>query len=329
MTYRAALIGCGKIGSEFADDPRVEGIYSHAGAYDACSRTALVAVCDADIERSHRCGGRWGVTARYTDAAQLLREQRPEIVSLCTPDQTHASLLRLVLESPGIRAVLAEKPLALSADDAAGLVEQARRRGVILAVNYIRRYASSHQQLRNFLASGGIGDIQSVIGAYTKGIFHNGTHWFDLARYLVGEIVEVRGIHNRVPPSEDPTLDACLKFENGARGYLHGCDAACFTILEMDLLGTLGRVRIADSGHRIEFYDVKESPYYSGYLNLSPREDLGGGFHNVLLNAVEDLVECLEQQRSPRCSGEDGLAALKIAAVAHETASQPFAGRLP
>jgi len=328
MGYRAALIGCGKIGSEFADDPRVEGIYSHAGAYDACSKTTLVAVCDTDLERSNRCGDRWGVAARYSDPKQLLREQQPDIVSICTPDQTHNSLLRVVLESPGVRAVLAEKPLALSVDEAADLVEQARRRGVILAVNYVRRYASSHVKLREFLASRGIGDIQSVSGAYTKGIFHNGTHWFDLARYLVGEIVEVRGIHNRATPSEDPTLDACLKFESGARGYLHGCDAACFTILEMDLLGTLGRVRIVDSGHRIEFYDVRESPYYSGYLNLSSREDLAGGFHNVLLNAVEDLVESLEQKRSPRCSGEDGLAALKIATATHDTASQPLGRRL-
>jgi len=328
MTYRAALIGCGKIGSEFADDPRVEGIYSHAGAYNACSKTTLVAVCDTDLERSHRCGDRWGVAARYSDPERLLQEQRPEIVSICTPDRTHDSLLQLVLESPGVRAVLAEKPLSLSAHDAARLVERAHQRGVLLAVNYIRRYASSHEKLRKFLALGGIGDIQSVNGYYTKGIFHNGTHWFDLARYLVGEVAEVRGIHNLVASAEDPTLDACLKFESGARGYLHGCDTACFTILEMDLLGTLGRVRILDSGHRIEFYAVKESPYYSGYLNLSPSKDLGGGFHNVLLNAVEDLVECLEENRAPRCRGEDGLAALRIATAAHDTASQVLGRRL-
>ncbi len=328
MAYRAALIGCGKIGSEFADDPRVEGIYSHAGAYDACSKTTLAAVCDTDFERNQRCGQRWGVGACYSDPQQLLLEQQPEIVSICTPDPTHTSLLQLVLEFPCVRAVLAEKPLALTVADAASLVDQARRRGVILAVNYIRRYASSHVQLKAFLASGGIGEIQSVQGSYTKGLFHNGTHWFDLARYLVGEIAEVRGIHSRVPSSEDPTLDVWLKFENGACGYLHGCDPACFTILEMDLLGTLGRIRIVDSGHRIKFYDVKESSHYSGYLNLSPREDLGGGFHDVLLNAVEDLVESLEQKRSPRCSGEDGLAALKVAAAARDTASEPLGRRL-
>ena len=328
MDYRAALIGCGKIGSEFADDPRVDGIYSHAGAYDACSKTILAAVCDTDFNRSQRCGERWGVAACYSDPKQLLLEQQPEIVSICTPDPTHNSLLRLVLEFPSVRGVLAEKPLALAVADAASLVDQARRRGVILAVNYIRRYASSHVQLKAFLASGGIGNIQSVQGSYTKGVFHNGTHWFDLARYLVGEITEVRGIPGRVSSSEDPTLDVWLKFENGACGYLHGCDPTCFTILEMDLIGTRGRIRIVDSGHRIEFYDVKESPYYSGYLNLSPGKDIGGGFRNVLLIAVEDLVESIEQRRSPRCSGEDGLAALKVAAVAHDTASQPFGRRL-
>lgn len=328
MAYRAALIGCGKIGSEFADDPRVDGIYSHAGAYAACLRTKLVAVCDTDSERSRRCGVRWGVAACYSDPEQLLKEQQPEIVSICTPDQTHNTLLQLVLKSPGVRAVLAEKPLALSVTDAGSLIEQARQRGVSLAVNYVRRYAYSHVKLQEFLASGGIGDIQSVHGFYTKGLFHNGTHWFDLARYLVGEIVEVRGIQNEVASPEEPTIDAWLKFENGASGYLQGADSECFTILEMDLLGTRGRIRVVDSGHRIEFQEVRESSHYSGYLNLSRGQDLGGGFHNVLLNAVEDLVDSLEQNRSPRCSGEDGLAALKIAAAARDTASQGLGRRL-
>jgi predicted dehydrogenase len=328
VTYRAALIGCGKIGSEFSDDPRVQGIFSHAGAYAACQRTALVAVCDADPVKRERCGDRWNVGARYSDARQLLRSQAPEIVSICTPDSNHFEMIRLCLHSGSVRAILAEKPLALSLPEAEELVQCARQQGVALAVNYTRRYAASHIALKQFLAAGGIGAIQAVSGYYTKGVCHNGTHWFDLARYLVGEIVEVKGLSVCMESSDDPTLDVTLGFETGARGYLHGCDAEAFSVFEMDLVGTEGRVRVTDSGHQVERYSVADSPHYTGYRSLIRQPDLAGGLNNVLLNAVEDLVACLERSGEPLCSGEDGLAALKVACAARQTASEPIGRRV-
>ena len=91
MGYRAALIGCGKIASEFADDPGLAsaGICTHAQAYAATPEIQLVAVCDSDPAKLQRCGERWKVAARYRDAGRLLAEVRPDIVSVCTPDATH------------------------------------------------------------------------------------------------------------------------------------------------------------------------------------------------------------------------------------------------
>src|SRR6267143_5411046 len=140
MVYRAALIGCGKIGSEFDDNPRVNGVYSHAGAYTACSATELFAVCDTDPNRLSRSAEKWNVAGTFRDARQMLAETRPDIVSICTPDSTHYELLRAALSTPGVRAVFAEKPLAAELDQANEIVEEAGRRSVLLAVNYTRRY---------------------------------------------------------------------------------------------------------------------------------------------------------------------------------------------
>ena len=117
MPHRVALIGCGKIGSELADDVRADGagVNTHAGAYRACPRTELIAVCDLNPARAERCERRWNVPAWYTDPIRLLDEQRPTIVSVCTPDQTHADVVRAALLTEGVKAILAEKPLALTA----------------------------------------------------------------------------------------------------------------------------------------------------------------------------------------------------------------------
>jgi predicted dehydrogenase len=320
MTYRAALIGCGKIGSAFDDEPRAAGVRSHAGAYAACAETTLVAVCDADAYRARRCAERWRVPGWYVDAAPMLAEERPELVSVCTPDASHYEVLRTVLAAGGVRAVLAEKPLALRLEQAQEAARAAAERGVVLAVNYTRRYAAGHLALWEGLRAGGIGDVQAVSGFYTKGVLHNGTHWFDLARFLVGPVLRVQGYDRLHEGGDDPTLDAALEFEGGARGYLHGCDAARFSVFELDVVGTRGRVRVTDSGHVIDLYEVVDSAHYRGYRTLGLEARSDGGLADALACAVRDLVRCLERGASPRCGAADAVEALRIALAVRQSA---------
>lgn len=314
MVYRAALIGCGKIGSEFDDHPRVEGIYSHAGAYAACAQTELIAVCDVDQDKLHRCAARANVKTCFDDYQKMLRETQPDIVSVCTPDSTHYDLLLEVTMTPGVKAILAEKPLALSTDQAREIVDAAERQGVLLAVNYTRRYSQAYSELRDYLAQGGIGRVQAVSGFYTKGIIHNGTHWFDLARFLLGEIQGVMRTGPTVEEDPDPTLSGEIEFASGARGYLHGCTFdQNVSLFEMDIVGTGGRVSIEDSGQRIRFHDLTENPQHAGFRKFVQTREVDGELGFAMLNAVEDLVSALTTGTQPLCTGHDALAALQTA----------------
>ncbi len=320
MRYRAAMIGCGKIGSEFADDPKIAGIYTHAGAYRACGLTELAAVADTDPGKLARCGRRWDVRACYTDPAEMLARERPEIVSVCTPDATHVAMIKMALHAPGVRAILAEKPLALDLESARGLVRQASDRGVLLAVNYSRRHDAGHARLREFIADGELGALRAVSGFYTKGTLHNGTHWFDLIRYLAGNVDEAWGFSRPGEAGDDPTLDAFLRLQSGATAHLQGGDASEFNLFEMDLVGSMGRARIVELGHRIEIHARADSPHATGYRTLVPVAEWGGGMRDLLLHAVEDLANALREGRPPRCSGEDAVEALRIGLAVIESA---------
>lgn len=320
MGYRAALIGCGKIASEFADDPRLKGVYTHAGAYAACPATALVAVCDVDPVKANNCARRWDVGAVYRDAAELFADSAPEIVSICTPDHTHFEMLSLALETPGVRAVLAEKPVALEPAAARQIARLAGERGICVVVNYSRRYSPGHLRLRDEIRAGRLGNIQAVSGYYTKGVLHNGSHWFDLARFLVGEITAVWATDKLKEPGDDPTLDVFVRFAGGATGFLHGLDAGKYSLFEMDIVGTAGRVRIVDSGYWFDFSQVSDSPYFSGYRTLVDAGREAGMLDDVTLYAVEDLVACVESGTTPRCSLEDGVKALEIGFAARASA---------
>ncbi len=309
MAWRAALIGCGNIGSAFADDSRASafGVCTHAAAYSACRHTDLVAVCDTDPERARHCARRWGAAACYADPARLLAEARPEIVSVCTPDVSHYDVVGEVLRADGVRAVLAEKPLATTLAQAEELARLARERGVTLAVNYGRRYSESHARLRDFLRGGGLGEVRLVRGLYGKGTAHNGTHWFDLVRFFLGEVTTVRGRDRLNEGGGDPTLDVSLDLVGGATAVLHACPAPEFTVFETDLLGSGGRARVIDSGEVTELYGVVDGVPFAGYRGLTLTGRTQSGLRDLLLTAVEDLVASLERGTAPRCSAADGV----------------------
>jgi predicted dehydrogenase len=323
--YKAAVIGCGAIGSLYAEDPLIKGVYTHAGAYVASPKTELVAVCDIDHHKASMAAQKWNVPAVYSDIKQLLESEKPDMVSVCTPDHTHAEVLERVLTSKGVRAVIAEKPLALTVSEAIFLVELAKKHNVILSVNYSRRFSKAHQAVKHWMDAGKIGKIQSVLGYYTKGIFHNGTHWLDLVRWWIGEVQSFQAIHIKKENKGDPEIDAWFHFPNGATGFLQNIDANIASIFEMDIIGSLGRIRVIDSGHLIEYFTLSNSRYYSGYQSMIKTHECEGELHNTLLGAINDLVDCLEYGKEPLSRGEESVAVLKIASsLAASAEKDPF-----
>lgn len=323
MTLRAALVGCGRIASGMADDPLMAGdIFTHAEAYVRSGATELVAVCDVDPGLARLCAERWGVGASYADVRAMLEEARPDIVSIATPDDTHFALARTILDhGPSVRALLCEKPLATSLDEAADLVALAETRGVVLAVAHLRRYADNFRALKALLDSGALGRIKGVTGWYTKGVLHNGVHWFDQLRMLAGEALWVEAIDCLSEPGPDPTIDVQLGLESGALATLRAGDMRDFTLFEMDLLTERGRVLIQDSGYRIDLFRAAPSPRYSNYVELEPMPTELGDRRDMMLHAVDDLAAAVRGGRPPACSGADGLAALRIGTAALKAAT--------
>jgi predicted dehydrogenase len=323
-TYRAGIIGCGMIASGYSDDPKMMGdIFTHAEAYSQCRRTVLAAVCDIDPVQLEKCGQRWDISARYTDLVEMVHQESLDILSVCTPDKTHYQVMADILSvDQSVKAILCEKPLATSVRDAQDILVMARDAGVLLAVMYMRRYAQNYRSLKAFLSSGELGQIQAVTGWYTKGVRHNGTHWFDALRYLAGEVQWVRAWNQVDDNPVDPTLDVVLGLENGCIASLRACDPAYFTVFEMEIMGSLGRVRILDSGFQIEYSKVTDSKRYSGYKELESSPVSFGDRKDLTLHAVEDMVASLDTGAQVACTAEDGYQAIRIAEAAVESAER-------
>lgn len=311
------MIGCGRIGAAFAAHGK-GAVLTHAAAYGACALTELVAVCDVNVEAVGASAQAWKVEG-FTDLGEMLEAVMPEIVSICTPDDTHASLADRILQSPSVRGVLIEKPLALTIEDAEKTVRLAEKRGVVLAVNYSRRWATGISGVTTLLRAGRLGAVRSVTGHYANGWLHNGTHWIDLARMLVGEVASVRMLRKAPSCHEgDPSLDVEIEFVQGAHGVVLGHAETGLSFFEIDLICERGRVRLSRGAEQIDVYELASSPTFAGFFEHVPLSSSSAGLGQSMLMAVEDVALRVRDGGSAACTGSDGIAALRAAIAARD-----------
>jgi predicted dehydrogenase len=319
--YRVAVVGCGAVGSEndLGRSARPAGPLSHAGAWRAEPRATLVAAADVDRERLTRFGSAWDVSALYADYREMLERERPDVVSVCVPDELHADVV-LAACGAGVRGLFCEKPLATTLADADRMLAACERAGVIVAVNYFRRWNPTLSLLRAELASGTLGRVLRVNAWYPGGVLHNGTHAIDLVRWLAGEIVHVQALGARWLDPKDPGVDALCRTTDQVPCVLHACDAATVNLLEVDLLTTVARVRITQNGRRIERQPIVADTVYPRYRMLRPEPEVTAtAWERCFMTATSDLLACLGTAGVPRCSGYDGYRAMEIALAARRS----------
>lgn len=120
---RVAVIGAGAFGSE------------HARVYSEAAGAKLATVCDVDESRGRLVAERYGASYA-TDYRELIG--KVDAVSLTVPTESHASIGGELLEA-GI-AVLVEKPIARTLEEADRIIDAARRSGTVLQVGHLERF---------------------------------------------------------------------------------------------------------------------------------------------------------------------------------------------
>lgn len=322
-TYRAAVVGCGRIGCGFDDDPKRTAVSTHAKAYAAVPGFELVALADADGERAALYASRYGC-ASYVDADRLFARERLDVVSICTPNDTHREIAEAAVAA-GVRAVFCEKPLADTLAAADAIVDRCREQDVLLLVDHQRRFDPLHQKAAALIRDGGLGEPQQATCYYTAGIANTGTHLLDLLRLLLGEATTVRAFPSRAesPNPADPNFDGWIEFHSRATAALQALDVAAYTIFEISILGTGGRLRLTGHGYDVEWEVAAPSERFGGYreLRAAPAPFDRPGEPEFMLSAMEHLRDCLDGGAEPLSSGEDGRAALELVIAMHESAA--------
>jgi len=311
---RAAIVGCGRIASLFALDKKRNYVSTHASAYKTMKETELIAACDLDQERLKKFGSTWNIGNLYSDFDKMLRDEKPDLVSICTWANSHYLLAKAAAAS-GVKGIFIEKPLATNLVQADDLVRLCRSKKITLAVNHTRRWDEGHQKIKRLIESGSLGTIKQVSCYYTAGIANTGSHLLDLLLWFFGEADWISA-NEQLTTEKDPTLTGFIHFKNGVTASLQGLDVKDYLIFEIDIYGSKGRIRIQDSGFSHSRWKIISSPYFSGYKELRPITTNLPLMHNrMMLNAMRDFISAVKNKKDPLSTGEDGRNALEAIAA--------------
>lgn len=310
--YKTAVIGCGRIASQFDKKIPKDKAFSHAGAYYLHKKTQMVCASDLDLNKLNLFKKKWDLSYGYQKYRQMLRNHKIDILSICTPPETHLEIIKYAVKFP-LKAIYCEKPIALNYKDSEKIVNLCKKNNILLMINHQRRFQPFYKRLRGKINQGFFGDIQQVNCYYTRGIFNTGVHIIDLFRFLFGEVKSVFGSKSCIksPFRDDPNMNVVMNFGNGATAVLRACDDSSYLILEIDILGRKRRLKISN---KVESFKPKTVNNQLG-LKVLVRENnsfFADYFPVSLTHAVSHIINCIEKKEKPLSSGDDGARAVKI-----------------
>jgi len=293
--YKAVVIGCGKIGAQ-------EWLYqknmkpaTHAGAYEKRRQVELAGLCDTDSEKLKRAGKFFPGAKLYQSAEKMLKETKPDIVSVATHTDTHYQFVKMAAEA-GAKAVVCEKPMASSLKKAEAMIEVCKKKKCLLFINHSRHFDLLLKKWQEKVRGGILGKVIEARCNYHNGFLNNGTHMIDLLRWFLGEVKEAGGTYNSLTsnPERDKNIDAIIYFKNGAKAVLQSVTKKQ-GLTEWFFYGRKGKLSLEKLGMEIHYNNAK-----------------AGKCRNLTAQMVSHVVSCLEKKEKPVSTGEDGLAVLKI-----------------
>jgi len=312
MPKGCLIIGLGQIGMEYdMNISAKDAIYTHARAFSMHPSFELIGAVDPSEEKRDKFKEVFKKPA-FKDITESLKNINPEIIVISSPTVLHKTILEEVLNFITPLAILCEKPLSYSISDAKVMLALCEKRGVKLYVNYMRRSDPGVIKIRDLIHNGLIESPIKGVAWYSKGFFHNGSHFFNLLEFWLGKyqksIVLSKG---RVLQNKDPEPDIYVEFEKGNIIFLAAWEES-FSHYTIELLSPSGRLRYEKGGEIINWQSTTLDTNFSGYTILKEKpEVIENSMDRYQWNVVNQLARVLSGKDSTICSGKEAFDTLE------------------
>lgn len=315
QTPRVAVIGSGYWGKNLVRNFKELG--------------ALAAVCD--VTEAGRA------TARelapdvpvLSDVSELLGREGLDAVAIATPAETHHPVATAALEA-GLD-VFVEKPLALTYEDGARMVETARKRDRVLMVGHVLEYHPAVLELRRLIAAGELGKVRYIyshrlslgkVRREENALWSFAPHDIAIILRLLGNTpfqVTATGGSYVTPNIADVTVTDLL-FDDGVRAHIFVSWLHPFKEQRLVVIGDKRMASFDDVNKQLVLYDQRVE------VREGQPVPVKGDGKQVPFDAAEPLkLECqafldaVATRRPPLTDGESGLRVLSVLQAAQRS----------
>ncbi|WP_214403653.1 Gfo/Idh/MocA family protein [Pseudonocardia lacus] len=293
----------------------------HAIAFSIRTDATLCAVVGRTPERAAQRAGEFDVPG-YTDIEEMLDRERPDLVSVCLPNEGHFEPTRQIIRA-GF-PLLVEKPLVFELDQADALIAEAAGRELFFAINFNHRYARPVRLAEAAIRAGALGRLTFAWWRFGgepgtsrhphANLIETQCHGLDLLEHLCGPVESVMGQMSDATGRGYSTLTVALRFAAGAVGSLVGTYDSSYSYPGAHLLevnGLDGRILVEDTVRRYTYTpagDEMSQVWQAGYFNDRDRD-----FHATFDRYLDDLLPAFVEGRPPPVPATAGRRALQLA----------------
>ena len=320
--YRAAIVGAGSIGN------------AHMEGYRLIEGIDVVAVVDPYEPARKTYIDQYEIPNGYSNVLEMLEQEKPDIVSVCTWHLLHSKQTIEIANSPGIKGIICEKPMAISMGEAKQMMERSDSNGVKLVIAHQRRFTPGWEKAREMVNEGLIGNPIRAELRVKDGLLNWGTHSIDGARFIlndpqaqwvIGSIDRHTNRYERDVPIEDASI-GLIHLESNTQIFIQSdlwdinSDAGKFFIY-----GTDGMINITET--KIQLFNSTTNGWKNIRLKISKNDIPIGG--NTNASQVRELIHWIEGGAEHRGSAKRALDTLEIIMAIYESARRNQVITLP
>jgi len=311
MPEKCLIIGLGQIGMgyDLKADP-ANAVYSHARALSLHPSFELLGAVDPSPTQRSLFERHYGHPS-YADIESALEAGAASVIVIASPTEKHSESLNAVLHLKP-KVILCEKPLAYGLAKGHKMVEDCERAGIKLFVNYMRRADPGVIEVKKRIDSASI--LAPIKGNawYSKGLLHNGSHFFNLLEFWLGAYVKANILDaGRLWDNKDPEPDVQVEFERGKVVFQAAWEEA-YSYYMIELVSPSGRLRYEQGGECITWQSPHADSNFLGYniLQTIP-EVIPNGLNLYQWHVFDQLAASLAGNYTTLCTGRQALTTLE------------------
>ena len=344
---KIAVIGVGKFGTNLLN------VFSQLERNNRCK---LAAICDVNEELLSGQSKKYN-TKGYVDYKDMLEKESLDAVAIATPDPFHKE--PVIYCAQRNKNIFVEKPMDTTVEGCREMIEVCDKSGVLLQVDFHKRYDPYHKELRKVVQEGQLGRVEYGYSHmedrievpskwFTKWaeksspVWFLGIHFYDLARWILntkGKSVYAVGKKWKLKSMGIDTYDsvnAMIEFENGAvitfdTSWIIPEGFEAIVNQGIRLVGEKGLMECdsQDRGMSGCFENEGVKTYNMGFLSEGKDKFGNVRFSGYGMESIADFVDNIEYlekggtieniKNSVSGLGEDGLEATKIACAVHKS----------